>query len=122
MVARGLLLICSIILSALFGAVCSVLSSAVCSALSGALCSAFFIEPRLEAFSELSLCAMSAIIFPAASWQGMVILKKVRSSSVTIVALGQPLFTKTFWMVGMPVLRPSVKSNSLRYSPSLRLR
>lgn len=62
MVARGLLRICSIILSALFGA----LSSAVCSALSGALCNAVFSEPRLETFSVASLCAMSAIILPAA--------------------------------------------------------
>ena len=66
MVARGLLRICSIILSALFGA----LSSAVCSALSGALCNAVFSEPRLETFSVASLCAMSLIILPAALWQG----------------------------------------------------
>lgn len=70
MVARGLLRICSIILSALFGALSSALSSAVCSALSGTLCNAVFSEPRLETFSVASLCAMSLIILPAALWQG----------------------------------------------------
>ena len=55
------------------------ISLIICSAVSGALCSAVFSEHRLDAFSVPSLCAMSAIIFPAASWQGIVIQKKVRS-------------------------------------------
>ena len=93
-----------------------------CSPLSGVLCSPLLRAPRLEAFTEASLWAMSAIILPAASWQGIVMRKNVRSSSVTTVARGDPLFSNTFCMVGIPVERPSVMSSSLRYSPKRRLR
>lgn len=88
--------------------ICSKICSAVSSAVSSAVCSAFLSAPRLDAFTEASLLAMSAIIFPAASWQGIVMRKNVRSSSVTTVARGEPLFSNTFCMVGIPVERPSV--------------
>jgi hypothetical protein len=37
-----------------------------------------------------SLAAMSAMILPAALWQGIVMRKKVRFSSVTTMARGDP--------------------------------
>ena len=51
---------------------------------------------------------------------GMVIRKYERSSLVSISAGEDPLSRSDFWIVGMPVDRPSVKSSSFRKSPSLR--
>ena len=47
----------------------------------------------------------------------MSIKKKVLSSSVSIVALGEPFFSNDDCIVGIPVARPSVRSNSFKKSP-----
>jgi hypothetical protein len=48
----------------------------------------------------LSLLAMSAMMLPAASWQGIVMRKKVRTSSVTTMARGEPLAYVQHYMPG----------------------
>ena len=52
----------------------------------------------------------------------MSIRKYVLSSSVSIVALGEPLASSSSCTVGIPVALPSVRSSSFRNSPNLRLR
>ena len=52
----------------------------------------------------------------------MRIKKKLRSWSVSMMALGDPFRFNSSWMVGIPVARPSESFNSLRKSPNRLLR